>query len=461
MARIELPSPAGARILQVKMLPVADGVTLLWHDVTERTQAEQALKRREDRIALAAEGAERRVVGMGSSEPGVLRRRADGGRWSACRRPTASAVPRNGFTVSTPTMSRRSSRRSTRISRGKTAHFQHEHRIRHEDGTYRRFLCRGIVSRGAGRRPARLAGSLTHLADAARGRCAGVRSDGAGTLDPLTGLCNRAVFVEGLGRRLDVIKARPAGSRFAVLYLDLDRFKVVNDSLGHLVGDELLTAVSRRLESCLRPGDALARLGGDEFAILLNELGDEEQANAIAFRIQDALSAPFSIGGREVFTSASIGIAFGARPVQQPRRDHARCGHRHVSREVARQGAPRAVRCRHARARARPARPRERPAPRRQPQRLRGALSADRAAGLGDVRRVRVAGPVDAQRQAGLAGHVHPDRRGTGPHRAARHVGAPAGVHDVRGLAAPISRRAASTTSPSTSPAGSSCSRIS
>src|SRR5205085_454373 len=99
--------------------------------------------------------------------------------------------------------------------------------------------------------------------------------------------------------------------RFAVLYLDLDRFKVVNDSLGHLVGDELLIAVSRRLESCLRQGDCLARLGGDEFVILLNSVADEGQANAIAFGIQKSLSAPVSVGGREVFTSASIGIAFG------------------------------------------------------------------------------------------------------------------------------------------------------
>jgi diguanylate cyclase (GGDEF)-like protein len=103
-----------------------------------------------------------------------------------------------------------------------------------------------------------------------------------------------------------------------VLYLDLDRFKIVNDSLGHLVGDELLIGVSRRLETCLRPGDALARLGGDEFAILLNGLTGDEQANAIAFRIQQALSAPFSIGGREVFTSASIGIAFGPGSTPSP-----------------------------------------------------------------------------------------------------------------------------------------------
>src|SRR5205823_14318694 len=122
------------------------------------------------------------------------------------------------------------------------------------------------------------------------------------------GLYNREDFGQRLGRRLADVKRQRAGDSFAALYLDLDRFKVVNDSLGHLVGDELLTAVSRRLETCLREGDALARLGGDEFAILLNAIGDPQQANAIAFRIQKALSAPFPIAGREVFTSASIGI---------------------------------------------------------------------------------------------------------------------------------------------------------
>src|SRR5204863_4852189 len=140
----------------------------------------------------------------------------------------------------------------------------------------------------------------------------------AGFRDPLTGLCNRAVFVETLGRRLAELKQQRGGDWFAALYLDLDRFKVVNDSLGHMVGDELLTAVSQRLEACLRQGDALARLGGDEFAILLNGLDDPQQANAVAFRIQKALSIPFSIGGREVFTSASIGIAFGLDHYNNP-----------------------------------------------------------------------------------------------------------------------------------------------
>jgi diguanylate cyclase (GGDEF)-like protein len=126
------------------------------------------------------------------------------------------------------------------------------------------------------------------------------------------------VFVESLGRRLDECRRRGQRNGFAVLYLDLDRFKIVNDSLGHLVGDELLVAASRRLESCLRTGDSLARLGGDEFAIFLNGLSDDAQANAIAGRIQDALSAPFSIAGREVFTSASLGIAFGPAHYTNP-----------------------------------------------------------------------------------------------------------------------------------------------
>jgi predicted signal transduction protein with EAL and GGDEF domain len=126
---------------------------------------------------------------------------------------------------------------------GKHEHLCHEHRMLHENGTYRRFLLRGVAVRGAGRRPVRIAGSLTDTTEQAIAR---ERLRTAGFLDPLTGLCNRSMFVEGLGRRLNEFKQRPR-ARFAVLYLDLDRFKIVNDSLGHLVGDELLTAVSRRL----------------------------------------------------------------------------------------------------------------------------------------------------------------------------------------------------------------------
>ena len=314
LTHLGLPPEAGARILQVTILPVVGGATLLWHDITERTRADHALKRSEERLALAAEGAN---DGLWEWD---LRSQEFyfSGRWRAMvglSAPAGIGRPEEWMDrVHAEDIAPLKEAIEAHLS-GKTDHFQHEHRIRHEDGTYRRFLSRGVAVRGVGRRSARIAGSLTDTTERASAQ---ERLHSAGFLDPLTGLCNRAVFVQGLGRRLDEFKERPGGSRFAALYLDLDRFKVVNDSLGHQVGDELLTAVSRRLESCLRQGDALARLGGDEFAVLLNELGDEMQANVIAFRIQEALSAPFSIGGREVFTSASIGIAFGGAQYNNP-----------------------------------------------------------------------------------------------------------------------------------------------
>ena len=273
----------------------------------ERARAEDYLKRTEARLALAADGAN-----DGLWEWDLQRQRLYcSSRWrSLLGLPAADNV---GPVTEWFARVHQDDRRELKAAfedhfSGKTDHFLHVHRIRHQDGTYRLYLSRGVAVRGAGRQAIRIAGSLTDMTERA---IAQGRRESVGFLDPLTGLANRAVFVERLGRRLDEFKQRLSMTAFAVLYLDLDRFKVVNDSLGHLVGDELLTAVSRRLESCLRPGDDIARLGGDEFAILLNELGDANQANAIAFRIQEALSAPFSIGGREVFTSASIGIACG------------------------------------------------------------------------------------------------------------------------------------------------------
>jgi diguanylate cyclase (GGDEF)-like protein/PAS domain S-box-containing protein len=314
LPQLAISCASGLRVLQVRILPVPDGVTLLWHDVTELARAEQALKRSEERLSLAAEGAN---DGLWEWD---LRTQEFffSGRWrEMLGLPATASIGRPNEWIERVHPDDTAALKAALAApfAGTADHFQHEHRIRHEDGTYRRFLCRGVAVRGAGRRSIRLAGSLTDTTEQA---IAQERLRNAGFLDPLTGLCNRAVFVEGLGRRLTEFKEQLAGSRFAVLYLDLDRFKVVNDSLGHLVGDELLTAVARRLESCLRPGDALARLGGDEFAILLSALGDEAQANVVAFRIQKALSAPFSIGGREVFTSASIGIAFGRAQYTNP-----------------------------------------------------------------------------------------------------------------------------------------------
>lgn len=126
--------------------------------------------------------------------------------------------------------------------------------------------------------------------------------------DALTGLPNRAYFMD----RLDECIARAHRRKddlFAVLFLDLDRFKVVNDSLGHLTGDLLLTAIARRLETCLRPGDSVARLGGDEFTILLDHLEQPDDAMRVADRVEQSLAEPFNLNGHEVYTGASVGIA--------------------------------------------------------------------------------------------------------------------------------------------------------
>ncbi len=134
--------------------------------------------------------------------------------------------------------------------------------------------------------------------------------------DTLTMLPNRAYFMERLSQALARMR-RWRSYKFAVLFLDLDRFKTVNDTLGHNVGDELLIATAQRVQSCLRGGDTVARLGGDEFVVLLEDIEGSSRATVIANRILRELSTPFAVGGHEVFTSSSIGIAFG-----QP-------GHRH------------------------------------------------------------------------------------------------------------------------------------
>ncbi|MEH2409797.1 EAL domain-containing protein [Nostoc sp.] len=126
--------------------------------------------------------------------------------------------------------------------------------------------------------------------------------------DVLTGLPNRALFMERVERALMSAKRR-VDYIFAVLFLDLDRFKVVNDSLGHMIGDQLLTALARILENCLRAGDTVARLGGDEFTILLDNLSNIDDVITVVERIHQALTSAFKLSGNEVFTTVSIGIA--------------------------------------------------------------------------------------------------------------------------------------------------------
>ncbi len=190
---------------------------------------------------------------------------------------------------------------------GGTDHFSKEHRIRCQDGSYRWMLSRGVVRRDQ-RGVTRMAGSLTdiHAQKVVEER---LRRD---TLtDALTGLPNWTLFKDRLRAAIAKAKRQPA-HRFAVLFLDLDRFKTINDSLGHSNGDKLLVAVSKRVADVLRPGDTIARLGGDEFAVLVEDCAEPSDAHRVADRIHAEFKAPLHLDGHEVFVSTSIGIALSS-----------------------------------------------------------------------------------------------------------------------------------------------------
>jgi diguanylate cyclase (GGDEF)-like protein len=139
----------------------------------------------------------------------------------------------------------------------------------------------------------------------------------AAAQDTLTGLPNRALFTERLEHSIQ--RAQEYGNYlFAVLFLDLDRFKVINDSQGHMIGDQLLIAIARRLEACVRSTDIVARFGGDEFAILLDNIQDLGYATRVADRIQREMASPVNLKGQKVFTTASIGIALSGMEYDQP-----------------------------------------------------------------------------------------------------------------------------------------------
>jgi PAS domain S-box-containing protein len=197
---------------------------------------------------------------------------------------------------------------------GQTAHFEYEHRVQSTPDAYRWVLARAVAVRDAKGAAIRVAGSLTDITE---GKVA----------DALTGLPNRVLLMDRLGRLLDHAKRHP-DFQVVVMFLDLDRFKVINDSLGHHAGDELLVEASRRLDACLRSSDTVARvaagrtprealmtgstlgrMGGDEFVVVLGGLRQTNGAAKVADRLHGAFAQGFRVKGHEVFVSLSIGIA--------------------------------------------------------------------------------------------------------------------------------------------------------
>jgi diguanylate cyclase (GGDEF)-like protein/PAS domain S-box-containing protein len=187
---------------------------------------------------------------------------------------------------------------------GTTPTLECEYRIQHQDGGYRWMLCRGLALFDRNQKPYRMAGSQSDITNRKRIEQELIHK---ALHDELTGLPNRALFMDRLNIVLEQTNRNPE-KYAAVLFLDLDHFKLVNDSYGHSCGDDLLVAIAQRLHHCVRPGDTVSRFGGDEFAILVDNMQDQGYALRVAERINENLRNPFSISAKEIFINASIGI---------------------------------------------------------------------------------------------------------------------------------------------------------
>ncbi len=198
--------------------------------------------------------------------------------------------------------------------KGLTPHFEHEHRMLHRDGKFRWVLNRGLAVRGSDGKACRIAGSQ---ADIMQRKTAEQQLLHNAFHDTLTGLPNRALFMDRLEFALYQTR-RPGTRGFAVLFLDLDLFKVVNDSLGHASGDQVLVSAAQRLRTCLRPGDTVARFGGDEFAALLVNVNDSQDVTHVADRIQRELKLPVRLPGQDICVTASMGLVLSGSGYSRP-----------------------------------------------------------------------------------------------------------------------------------------------
>ncbi len=272
-------------------------------DISARKQAEETLRESQERYELAMRGANdglwdwniktdqvfysprwKRMLGYAEHEIG-----SSPDEWFGRIPPDEREIVRVALTAHL---------------NGHSPHFELEHRMLHRDGSQRWVLVRGLAVRDSSNIAYRMAGSQTDITARKNAEAQLVHD---AFHDQLTGLPNRALFMDRLGRTIEHTRRRDK-YLFAVLFLDLDRFKIINDSLGHRVGDRLLVEIARSLQTCLRAGDTVARLGGDEFVILLEDISDVNDATRIAKRIQKTLSQPFQVDQHMVFTSASIGV---------------------------------------------------------------------------------------------------------------------------------------------------------
>jgi len=273
-------------------------------DITDQKHAEEALRESEQRYALAMDGAK---DGLWEWDLVIDELRLSP-RWKEMlgyQEEDVPDTPDSWFNLAHPEDVESLRAALTSHLEGHTPHFEFEHRMQHADGTWRWMLSRGVAVRNTDGTPRRMAGSQT---DTTERRRAEEELLHHALHDRLTGLPNRALLMDRL-RRATALANRNKDFAIAVIFLDLDRFKLINESLGHERGEKILVQVAQRLEACLPQGDTVARVGGDKFAVLLEGIESVDEARTTADAIQVQLTQAFRVGGSDVFLTASMGIA--------------------------------------------------------------------------------------------------------------------------------------------------------
>lgn len=296
------------RLIYQKGTPI--GVQGVGRDITERRRADEALKESEHRYRQLGEGISHQVW---TAEPNGRLDYVNARTLAYFDRTIDEMIGEGWQKVIHPDdLDECLDRWRRSIATGE--YYETDFRLRCHDGEYRWFAARATPGRDSDGKIVKWFGTNTDIDEQ---RQSEAKLNYYAKHDPLTDLPNRVEFMIHLQAAIERANEHDL-TKFAVLFLDLDRFKIINDSLGHIVGDKLLKQIAGRLRTYVRPGDVVARLGGDEFTILLNRTGGVSDVETVADRLQRNLSKPFNIDGYEVFTSASIGIIVSDDIMRQP-----------------------------------------------------------------------------------------------------------------------------------------------